>query len=112
MWTGRLRGDQRSVGIKVNCQTGITTCSSYIDVVVPPLVREWSIAPRTVRVPSTLRSVSVKFPIKSSGTQWYFTIVSTNGRVLASSERYWNKADAVSAAQTIIDQAGGGTIVY
>lgn len=54
----------------------------------------------------------MKFVIKPSSGQWYFTIVATNGRVLASSERYWNMSDAISAAQTIINQAGGGTITY
>ncbi|MCU1685322.1 MAG: hypothetical protein JWQ81_6061 [Amycolatopsis sp.] len=52
------------------------------------------------------------FKITSSGAQWYFNIISTNHNVLATSERYWNRGDAVHAAQTIIDQAGGGSITY
>jgi uncharacterized protein YegP (UPF0339 family) len=52
----------------------------------------------------------MKFKIIPSGNQWYFNIVATNGRTLATSERYWNKADARSAVKRIIDEAGDGTI--
>ncbi|GHF93208.1 MULTISPECIES: YegP family protein [Amycolatopsis] len=50
--------------------------------------------------------------ILASGNQWYFTINSVNHKVLATSERYWNQSDAVSAAQSIVNQAGGAKIVY
>lgn len=53
----------------------------------------------------------MQFVIKPSGLQWYFNIVSSNRNVLATSERYHNKADARHAAQLIINQAGSGTIV-
>ncbi|MET8762293.1 YegP family protein [Lentzea sp. NPDC004782] len=54
----------------------------------------------------------MKFPIlKSTNGQWFFRIVASNSNVLAHSETYWNKADARSAAQTIINQAGSGQIV-
>lgn len=57
-------------------------------------------------------STTMKFPIlKSTNGQWFFRIVARNGATLAHSENYWNKADARSAAQTIINQAGGGEIV-
>ena len=49
--------------------------------------------------------------IPSSG-QWYFNVIASNGRVLASSERYWNRVDAVHAAQLIVSQAAGATITY
>ncbi|WP_410655249.1 YegP family protein [Amycolatopsis sp. lyj-112] len=52
----------------------------------------------------------MKFKIIASGYQWYFNIIATNGNVLATSERYHNKSDAVHAAQLIINQASGGTI--
>lgn len=50
------------------------------------------------------------FQILPSGVEWYFKIVARNGRTLAHSEGYRNKTDARHAAQTIIDQAGSGTI--
>jgi uncharacterized protein YegP (UPF0339 family) len=36
--------------------------------------------------------------------------VAANSQTLAHSETYWNRSDAVSAAQVIINQAGNGTI--
>lgn len=42
--------------------------------------------------------------------QWFFDIVSSNHRTLAHSESYWNRADAISAAQLIIREAGNGTV--
>lgn len=48
--------------------------------------------------------------LKSTNDQWFFRIVSSNGNTLAHSETYWNKADARSAAQTIINEAGQGRI--
>ncbi|WP_410638061.1 YegP family protein [Amycolatopsis sp. lyj-346] len=52
----------------------------------------------------------MKFKIIPSGYQWYFNIVSSNGNVLATSERYHNRVDAVHAAQLIINQAAGASI--
>lgn len=52
------------------------------------------------------------FKIEASYDQWYFNVISSNGNKLATSERYRNKADAVHAAQLIINQAGGGRITY
>jgi uncharacterized protein YegP (UPF0339 family) len=48
--------------------------------------------------------------LKSTNAQWFFRIVSSNGNILAHSETYWNKSDARSAAQTIINEAGSGRI--
>lgn len=53
----------------------------------------------------------MKFVIQPSGIQWYFTIVARNGRTLATSETYWNKSDAISAAKSIIDEGGDAPIV-
>jgi uncharacterized protein YegP (UPF0339 family) len=54
----------------------------------------------------------VEFRIMPSGSQWYFKIVSSNGNTLAHSENYWNQSDAVSAAQSIINEARYAKIVY
>jgi uncharacterized protein YegP (UPF0339 family) len=54
----------------------------------------------------------VTFPIKkSSNGQYFFNVVASNGSTLATSETYWNKQDARSAAQSIINQAGSGQII-
>jgi len=54
----------------------------------------------------------VKFPVrKASNGQFYFTVVASNGKTLATSETYWNKADAVHAASLIKGEAGGGTVI-
>ncbi|MFJ6670363.1 YegP family protein [Actinosynnema sp. NPDC091369] len=53
----------------------------------------------------------MKIHIDASGTQWYFRIVSSNGKVLAHSERYSNYADAKHAAELIKSQAGSAQIV-
>lgn len=49
--------------------------------------------------------------LRSTNDQWFFRVVARNGATLAHSETYWNKADARSAAQIIINEAGGGEIV-
>jgi uncharacterized protein YegP (UPF0339 family) len=55
---------------------------------------------------------TMTFPIKkSSNGQWFFNVIASNGSTLATSETYWNKQDAKSAAQSIINQAGGGRII-
>lgn len=46
----------------------------------------------------------------SSNGQWYFSIIASNSKTLAHSETYWNKSDAKSAAQSIINEAGSGSI--
>ena len=43
---------------------------------------------------------------KSSNNQWYFTIHASNNLVLATSETYWNRQDAVNAGYLIINNAG------
>ncbi|MFT7835167.1 YegP family protein [Saccharothrix sp. BKS2] len=48
--------------------------------------------------------------LRSTSNQWFFRIVASNGATLAHSETYVNKSDARSAAQTIINQAGGSRI--
>lgn len=50
------------------------------------------------------------FKIIPSNGQWYFNIIASNRQVLATSERYRNRGDAVHAAQLIINQAGGASI--
>ena len=52
----------------------------------------------------------MKFVIKPSGTQYYFTIVASNGLTLAASERYHNKSDAIAAAESIKKNAGSAPI--
>lgn len=52
----------------------------------------------------------MKFKILKSGAQYYFNIVASNGQVLATSERYYNKADAVSAANSIKRNAAAAPI--
>jgi uncharacterized protein YegP (UPF0339 family) len=52
----------------------------------------------------------VKFILrKSSNSQWYFTIHASNGLILASSETYHNRQDAVNAGYLIINNAGGAS---
>jgi uncharacterized protein YegP (UPF0339 family) len=52
----------------------------------------------------------MQYRIKRSSNQFYFTIVSPrNYQTLATSERYWNKADAISTAKLIA--GSGGTVV-
>jgi uncharacterized protein YegP (UPF0339 family) len=48
--------------------------------------------------------------LPTNNRQWYVKIVASNGRTLASSETYWNKADARSAALLIKQEAGAGRI--
>lgn len=38
---------------------------------------------------------------RASGGQYYWRIVASNGQVLATSETYYNKADAQSAAESV-----------
>lgn len=53
----------------------------------------------------------MKFRVRpSTNGQWYFSVIARNGRTLAHSETYWNKSDAKSAAQTIIREAGAGSV--
>ncbi|MFY1697336.1 MULTISPECIES: YegP family protein [unclassified Solwaraspora] len=43
--------------------------------------------------------------------QYYWQIVASNGRILATSETYYNKSDAMSAARSVKYQAGSAPIV-
>jgi uncharacterized protein YegP (UPF0339 family) len=47
----------------------------------------------------------------STNGQYYWTIVAANKRTLATSENYYNKADARSAAQSVKTYATGAPIV-
>lgn len=38
---------------------------------------------------------------RASGGQYYWRIVAANGQILATSETYYNKADAQSAAESV-----------
>jgi uncharacterized protein YegP (UPF0339 family) len=41
-----------------------------------------------------------------SGQQhWYWLIRASNGKVLATSETYWNRQDAIDAASSVKEQA-------
>lgn len=48
--------------------------------------------------------------LKTINGEWFIEIVSRNQRTLAQPESYWNRSDAVHAAQLIISEAGNGTI--
>lgn len=47
---------------------------------------------------------------RASGGQYYWRIVASNGQVLATSETYYNKADAQSAAESVRAYAGSAQI--
>ena len=56
----------------------------------------------------------MKFEIRNSNNKdqpYYWRIVASNGKRLAFSETYVNKADAKSAAQSVIDEASDATLV-
>ncbi|GAB3586340.1 DUF1508 domain-containing protein [Calidifontibacter terrae] len=46
--------------------------------------------------------------LQSSNGQYWFRVSATNGKILCSSETYWNYNDCYSAARMI--QNGGGNI--
>jgi len=53
----------------------------------------------------------VRFKIrKSTNSQYYFTIVASNGQVLATSETYHHKGDCQAAVQLIKAGAAGAAI--
>lgn len=53
----------------------------------------------------------MKFEIHDSANgQFYWRIVASNGRVLATSETYHNKSDAESAARSVKVSAGSAAI--
>jgi uncharacterized protein YegP (UPF0339 family) len=53
----------------------------------------------------------MKFEIRrASGGQYYWRIVASNGQVLATSETYYNKGDAQSAAEIVKRGAAGAPI--
>jgi len=47
---------------------------------------------------------------RASGGQYYWRIVASNGQVLATSETYYNKADAQSAAESVRSSVGSAQI--
>jgi uncharacterized protein YegP (UPF0339 family) len=47
---------------------------------------------------------------RASGGQYYWRIVASNGQVLATSETYYNKADALSAAESVRSSVGSAQI--
>ena len=47
---------------------------------------------------------------RASGGQYYWRIVASNGQVLATSETYYNKQDAHSAAESVKQSAAGAPI--
>lgn len=56
----------------------------------------------------------MKFEIRNSNSEtqpYYWRIVASNGNVLAASETYVNKADAKSAVDSVIANAGTATVV-
>lgn len=60
---------------------------------------------------STRKSLTMKFEIhRASGGQYYWRIVASNGQVLATSETYYNKIDAQTAAESVRSQAGSAQI--
>jgi len=53
----------------------------------------------------------MKFEIhRASGGQFYWRIVASNGQVLATSETYYNKADAQTAAESVRSHAGSALV--
>lgn len=48
--------------------------------------------------------------LPTQNNQWYFRIVARNGQVLAHSETYHNRQDALSTAQHIMEHAAGATV--
>jgi len=54
----------------------------------------------------------LRFEIRNAQNyQYYWRIVASNGRVLATSETYRNKQDAVSAASSVKSQAPSAQVV-
>ena len=47
---------------------------------------------------------------RASGGQYYWRILATNGQVLATSESYYNKADALSAVESVRRDAAGAQV--
>lgn len=44
---------------------------------------------------------------RSGQQKWYWLIRASNGQVLATSETYWNRQDAINAATSVKNQAAG-----
>lgn len=58
--------------------------------------------------------MAIEFQIQRSNNAWqpyFWRIVAGNGKVLAHSENYQNKADAISAAGTVIREAQGAEFI-
>lgn len=53
----------------------------------------------------------MKFQILRSGAEFYWKIVSDNGNVMAHSENYKNRVDAVTACLTVIKEAAEAQLV-
>ena len=53
----------------------------------------------------------MKFHLKRSGSQYRFTIVARNGRILAHSELYTSRGKALRAVKVIMDGAYWARIV-
>jgi uncharacterized protein YegP (UPF0339 family) len=47
---------------------------------------------------------------RASGGQYYWRILAANGQVLATSETYYNKADALSAVESVRRGAGAAAV--
>ena len=47
---------------------------------------------------------------RASGGQYYWRIVASNGQVLATSETYYNKADAQTAVQSVRSYAASAQV--
>ena len=63
------------------------------------------------RLTDDLRDHAMKFIIKRSGKQFWFRIVSRNGRILANSERYKTEAAAMRAIGVIVQSAAWAPVV-
>jgi uncharacterized protein YegP (UPF0339 family) len=74
-----------------------------------PSSKIWERAENAVSLAT--RRVVMQFEIRdAAGGQYYWRIVAANDQVLATSETYWNKADAQSAAASVKQNAAGAPI--
>jgi uncharacterized protein YegP (UPF0339 family) len=51
-----------------------------------------------------------KFVIKKSGDQYHFVLKSENGEIIATSERYTNKASAMNGIDSVRENAPRATV--
>jgi len=54
--------------------------------------------------------VAGKFVIKKSGDQYHFVLKSENGEIIATSERYTNKASAMNGIDSVRENAPRATV--